>query len=58
MRMEAFGLQSCRKGLCRARWYIPLLGLFPVFWRQRLVDLYEFKAKLVNIVSSRSAKTT
>lgn len=52
------GLLLHREGLCQAWWYIPLLGLFPVFWRQRLVDHYEFKANLVNIMSSRLAKTT
>lgn len=51
------GQLLCRKGLCQVWWYIPLLGLFSVFWRQRLVDNV-FKASLVNIVSSRSVKTT
>lgn len=52
------GLLLRREGLCQAWWYIPLLGLSPVFWWQRLVDLNELKANLVNIVSSRSVKTT
>jgi hypothetical protein len=33
-------------------------SLIPVLGRQKQVDLYEFKVRLVHIVSSRPAKTT